>query len=46
MFTNGAVKLQNGATQIIYNIRCINPYKPDTKVEDYNPINISDDVSI
>ena len=33
-FTNGIVKLQCGETQIIYNIRRINPYKPDTKVDD------------
>ena len=31
-FTNGTVKLQNGATQITYNIRFIQPYKSDTKV--------------
>ena len=45
-FTNGMVNLQDGATQIKYNIRWIKPYKSDTKVEDYNSINMSDDVSI
>ena len=37
-FTNGMAELQNGATQIIYNIRHINPYKSDAKVEDYGSI--------
>ena len=30
---NGTVNLQNGATQIIFNIDRIKPYKSDTKVE-------------
>ena len=33
-FTNGTVSLQCGTTQVTYNIRRINPYKSDTKVED------------
>ena len=43
-WNNGTVKLKNGATKIAYNIRCINPYKSDTKVEDSNSKNMSDDV--
>ena len=31
-FTNSTEKLQNGVTQIMYNIRRIKPYKSDTKV--------------
>ena len=45
-FTNGTVNLQYGTTTIRYNIRRIKPHKSDTKVEDSNSINISDDVSI
>ena len=45
-FTHGKVKLQNGATQITYNIRHITTYKSDTKVEDSSSKNMSDDVSI
>ena len=45
-FTNRTVNLQYGPTKIRHNIRRINPYKSDTKVEDYNSENISDDVSI
>ena len=45
-FTNGSVSLQYGATKITYNIRHINPYKPDTKVEYSNSINMSDGVNI
>ena len=45
-FTNGTVILQYGATEIRYNIRCIKRYKSDTKVENSNSINMSDDVSI
>ena len=45
-YTNGTVKLQYGPTKNRYNIRQINPYKTDTKVEDYNSKNTSDDVSI
>ena len=45
-FTNGTVNLQYGLTKLRYNIRRINPYKSDAKVEDYNSINMSDDVSI
>ena len=33
-FTNGIVKLQNGATKITYNILRIKPYKSDNKDED------------
>ena len=45
-FTNDMVKLKYGAIQIMYNIHSIKPYKTDTKVEDSNSINMSDDVSI
>ena len=45
-FTNGTVDLQCGLTKIGYNIRQIKPYKYDTKVEDINSKNMSDDVSI
>ena len=45
-FTNGTAKLQFGLTKNRYNIRWIKPHKPDTKVEDYYSINISDGVSI
>ena len=45
-FTNGNVNLKYGLTKIRYNIRWIKPYKLDTKVEDSNSINMSDDVSI
>ena len=44
--TNITVHLQYAATQIKYNIRRIKPYKLDTKVEDFNSINISDEVNI
>ena len=45
-FTNGMVLLQYGTIQITYNIRRINPYKSDTKVEDFNPKNMDDSVNI
>ena len=45
-FTNGTVNLQCGAIQIKYNICCIRPYKLDTKVEDFNSINMDDAVNI
>ena len=45
-FTNVTVNLQNGATQIIYAIRLIKPYKSDTKVEDSSSKNMFDDVKI
>ena len=45
-FTNGIVNLQYGAIKIKYNIRRIKPYKSDTKVEDYNSINMYDAVNI
>ena len=45
-FTNGTVNFQCGPTKNKYNIRRIKPYKLDTKVEDYNSIHMSDDVSI
>ena len=44
--TNGTVNLQCGLTKNRYNIRRINPFKLDTKVEDINSKNMSDDVSI
>ena len=45
-FINGTVNLKYGPKIIRYNILRIKPYKSDTKVEDSNSINISDDVSI
>ena len=45
-FTNGMVNLQCGTKTIRHNIRRIKPYKLDTKVEDINSKNMSDDVSI
>ena len=45
-FTNGTVNLQYGLTKIRHNICHIKPYKPDTKVEDFNSENMSDDVII
>ena len=45
-FTNGTVNLQCGPEKIRYNIHWIKPFKSDTKVEDSNSINTSDDVSV
>ena len=45
-FTNGTVNLQHGAIQIKYNIRCIKPYKLDTKVEYFNSKNMDDAINI
>ena len=45
-FTNGTVLLQYGGIEIRCNIRRIKPYKSDTKVEDYNSINMDDAVNI
>ena len=45
-FTNGMVMLQCGAIQITYNIRHINPYKSDTKDEDFNPRKMYDAINI
>ena len=45
-FTNVMIRLNNCATQITYNICCIEPYKSDAKVEDSSSKNMSDDVSI
>ena len=45
-FTNITVNLQCGAIKINYNTRRIKPYKPDTKFEDSNSKNMSDDFSI
>ena len=45
-FTNVMVKLQYGATEIRHNIHRNNPYKSDTKVEDFNLINMDDAVNI
>ena len=45
-FTNGMVELQFCPTKIRYNMRQIKPYKSDTKVEDYNSKNMSNDVRI
>ena len=44
--SNGMVNLQCGAIQIKYNVRLINPYQLDTKVEDINSINMYDSVKI
>ena len=35
-FTNGTINLQCGVVQIKYNIRCIKPYKSDTKVDNFS----------
>ena len=45
-FTNGTINLQYGATQIKHNIRRINLYKLDTKVEYFNSKNMSDEVNV
>ena len=45
-FTNGTAMLQYGETEIRYNIRRIKPYKSDTKIEDFNSINMDDAVNI
>ena len=45
-FTNGMAMLQYFATEIRYNIRRIKPYKSDTKVEDFDSINMFDRVNI
>ena len=45
-FTNVRVLLQCGAIQIKYNICRINPYKSDTKVEDFYPKSMDDVVNI
>ena len=45
-FRNGTVMLQYGETEIRYNIRRSKPYKLDTKVEDFNSINMFDGVNI
>ena len=45
-FTNVTVMLQCVAVQITHNIRCIKPYKSNTKVEDFDPKNIDDAVNI
>ena len=44
--TNGTVKLQTGETQTTYNIRRIQPYKSETKVDDSSLKDLSDDVNI
>ena len=45
-YTNVMVNLKCGAIQIKHNIRCIQSYKLDTKVEDFNSINMDDAVNI
>ena len=45
-FTNGELNLKCGKIQTKYNIRRIDPYKPDTNVEDINPVNKYGDVKI
>ena len=45
-FENGAVILQCVAIKIMYNIRRIDPYKSDIKVEYFNPKNMANAVKI
>ena len=45
-FNNFTVNLQCGTIQVEYNIRCIKPYKSDTKVEDFNSKNMDDAINI
>ena len=45
-FTNGTINLQCGVVQIKYNIRHIQPYISDTKVDNLSSVNISDNVNI
>ena len=45
-FTNGTIILQYGTTEIRYKIRCIKPYKSDTKIEYFNSINMFDAVKV
>ena len=45
-FTNVMVNLQYILIKIRHKIRQIKPYKPDTNVEDINPLNMCDDVNI
>ena len=45
-FTNVTENFKYGGTQIKYNIRLTIPKKLDSKVEYFNPINISDRVNI
>ena len=45
-WTNGTVTLKCGPIQIRYNIRRINPYKPDINVEHINHKNVCDNVKI
>ena len=45
-FTNGTVNSQCDEIQIKHNIYRIKLYKLDTKVEDFNSINMYDDVNI
>ena len=45
-FNNDTVNLQCIATEIRHNICFINPYESETKVEDFNMINMNDDVNI
>ena len=44
-WTNVMFSLKFGATEIGYNIRCIIPYKYDTKVKDFSSKNMSDNVN-
>ena len=43
---NSTVNLRCGMVQMKYNIRRINPYKYDTKVDGFSSNNMSDDVNI
>ena len=45
-YASDIVMLKYIATKVRYNIRRINPYKSDTKVEDFNSIDMFDGVNI
>ena len=45
-FNNGTVKLKCGATQIIYDILRIKPYRSNTKVDDTSSKDMSDSFKI
>ena len=45
-FTNGTVDLKCGTVQMKYNIRCIEPYKSDTKVDNFSSKHMIDDINI
>ena len=45
-FTNGTVELWYGSIKVRSNIRHINPYKLDTKIENINSENMNDGVNV